>query len=582
MSDKSGISANAQRRSRVVKSGDLRAAQRSMLYGMGLDDSDIDRPFIGVVSTHGEMSPCNIRLKEQAEQAKIGIYGAGGTPREFGTISVSDGLVNGHSGMHFSLLSREVIADSIEVVMRAHQYDGLLCIGACDKNLPAMMMALVRLNVPGIFLHGGAALPGIHNGKEIEIKIMAEATGQRIKGALTQEALDDLSQKAWPVGGCCPGQFTANTMGMVSEALGLSPLGMSSIPAVYAERLAKTRQAGGLLMDIVNRGGPLPRDLVTRKSLENACAAVAATGGSTNAALHIPAIANEAGIDFSMDDVAKVFQRTPLITHLSPSGPYLIKHLNEIGGYPVVLKELLLGGHLHGDCLTVTGRTLAQELADTPRGDDKIVMRIETPRTPNGGLIVLKGNICPDGALLKSAGMAQLTHRGPALIFENEESCLKAVIGRQVKPGTTLIIRYEGPKGSPGMREMVTVTALLYGLGLGESVALITDGRFSGASRGFCIGYVTPEAALGGPIALVQDGDMISIDAVNGTIELEVNDAELAARRTAWQTAHPNIVLRPMALAGVAAKYVALVGPANQGAVTHKGPVDWPFEDSAI
>ncbi len=564
-------------RSNVMKSGPIKAAARAMLRGMGLDDDDIQQPFVGVVSSQGGMSPCNMRLGEVADQASRGIYRNGGTPREFSTVSVSDGLVNGHTGMHFSLMSREVIADSIEIVMRAHQYDALLCVGACDKNFPGMMMALTRLNVPGAFLNGGPAIPGRYNDQNADIKTVGEYTGRFVAGQTDTEELESVSRVAWPAAGCCAGQFTANTMGMVAEVLGYAPLGSSTIPAVYSQRMAMARRAGRQLMDNVKRHYPLPRDLVTWESLENACAAVAATGGSTNAVLHIPAIANEAGIEFTVDDVAKVFERTPLITHLSPSGPYLYADLHEIGGIPVVLKQLLKGGFLHGDCLTLDGCTLEESLADAPEADGQIVMPIENPRTTGGGLSVLKGNLAPDGAIIKNAGLEVTEFTGPARVFESEEDCLKTVIANEINDGDVIVIRNEGPIGGPGMREMVTVTALLYGMGKGESTALVTDGRFSGASRGLCVGYVTPEAALGGAIQLVEPGDKITINVTNKTLTLDVDDSILEQRRAALTRDDPSGKAY-IATSGVAQKYVACVGPATRGAVTHSGNLHWPNE----
>ena len=561
-------------RSEVMKVGPVKAAARSFLRGMGLDDEDIAQPFIGVVSTQGEMSPCNTQLSTIAEHVVRGIYRSGGTPREFTTISVSDGLVNGHSGMHFSLMSREVIADSIEIVMRAHQYDGLFCVGACDKNFPGMLMALVRLNVPGAFMNGGPALPGRYKDEPVEVKTVAEYTGKLIAKQSTEEELEDVSRKAWPAPGCCAGQFTANTMGMIAEVLGFAPLGSSSIPAVYSQRQAVARQAGRSLMKAVTDNFPLPRDLLTRKSLENACAAVAATGGSTNAALHIPAIANEAGIEFTIDDVAKVFERTPLITHLSPSGPYLVSDLYEVGGVPVILKQLLDGGFLHGDCLTLSGETLADALADAPAPDGKVVVSINEPRSTSGGLSVLRGNLAPGGAVIKNAGIERTNFRGPARVFECEEECLQAVVADDINDGEVLVIRNEGPVGGPGMRELVTVTALLYGMGKGESTALITDGRFSGASRGFCVGYVTPEAAADGLIGLVENGDPIEIDLSDRSVTLDVADEVLETRRMQ----RPERELKQIVRGGYAEKYVASVGPATRGAVTHSGSVHWPNE----
>jgi len=561
-------------RSEVMKSGSVKAAARAMLRGMGLDDTDIAQPFVGVVSTNGEMSPCNTRLGEVSDHVRRGIYRAGGTPREFTTVSVSDGLVNGHSGMHFSLMSREVIADSIEIVMRAHQYDGLFCIGACDKNFPGMLMAMTRLNVPGAFLNGGPALAGKRNEEQVEIKTVAEYTGKLIARQCSEDDLEDVSRKAWPAPGCCAGQFTANTMGMVAEVLGFAPLGSSSIPAVYSQRQAMARAAGRDLMKVVENNFPLPRDLVTRKSLENACAAVAATGGSTNAALHIPAIANEAGIEFTIDDVAKVFEHTPLITHLSPSGPYLVPDLYEIGGVPVVLRQLLEGGFLHGDCLTLGGQTLAEALADAPGPDGKIVLPIDMPRSEAGGLSVLRGNLAPGGAVIKNAGIERTEFRGPARVFESEEACLQAVVSNAINDGEVIVIRNEGPVGGPGMRELVTVTALLFGMGKGETTALVTDGRFSGASRGFSVGYVTPEAAADGLIGLVKDGDSIGINLIERSLTLEVDAAEIERR----SSARPQRPLKTIVKGGYAEKYVASVGPATSGAVTHSGFVQWPNE----
>ena len=567
-------------RSDVMKAGPFKAAARAMLRGLGLDDEDISQPFVGVVSSHGEMSACNMRLSEISEQARWGVYRGGGTPREFNTVSVSDALVNGHTGMHFSLMSREVIADSIEIVMRAHQYDGLLCIGACDKNFPGMMMALTRLNVPGAFLNCGPALPGRFRDEVVEIKTVAEYTGKLIARQTDEEELEAVSRAAWPASGCCAGQFTANTMGMIAEVFGFAPLGSSTIPSVHSQRRAMARAAGRQLMQVVEANYPLPRDLVTRKSLENACAAVSATGGSTNAVLHIPAIANEAGIAFSIDDVAAVFKRTPLITHLSPSGPYLYSDLHEVGGVPVILKQLLKGGYLHGDVPTLSGQTLAEALVDAPEPDGRVVVSVETPRTQSGGLTVLKGNLAEEGAVIKNAGMAVERFTGPARVFESEEEALQSVIADQIQDGEVLVIRNEGPVGGPGMREMVTVTALLSGMGKGESTALVTDGRFSGASRGLCVGYVTPEAARGGVIALVENGDAITIDLVGQSLSLDVDEKVIEARRAALKRGDPSGKAY-MVAAGYAQKYVNSVGPATHGAVTHSGNVHWPNEAEA-
>jgi dihydroxy-acid dehydratase len=475
--------------------------------------------------------------------------------------------------MKFSLISREIIADSVETVVRAHVYDGIFGMGGCDKTLPGMMMGIVRVNVPGAFLYGGAHLPGIWRGQEATELSVYEGIGKVHTGQMTEGDLAEMERWCMPTVGACAGQFTANTMGMVSEALGLAPLGSSMIPAVFSERKAMARRAGELLMRALENGGPLPRDLVTRKSLENAAAVVAATGGSTNAAMHIPAIAHEAGIRFTMDDVAAVFDRTPLIADLQPGGRYLAKDVHAVGGAPVVLNALLALGRLHGDVLTLDGRTLETALAAFPGPDGKVVRARDDAITPDGGVVVLKGNLCPDGALLKVAGLKSLQFRGPALVFDEEESCTEAVRQRRYPEGSVIIIRYEGPKGGPGMREMLGTTALIYGQGMGEKVALITDGRFSGATRGMCIGYASPEAAGGGPLALIRNGDIIRIDAKARRLDVELSDEELSRRRAAWQP--PD---RPR-LAGTLEKYAALVGPANLGAVTHSGGVVWDVEE---
>ena len=559
-------------RSDITKLGLDRTPHRAFMRGMGLDDEAISRPFVGVVTTAGEMTPCNMNLEPQAAAAKEGVVAAGGTPREFTTITVSDGISMGHQGMKFSLVSREVIADSVELVVRGHAYDGIVGIGGCDKNLPGIMMGMVRCNEPSVFLFGGSALPGTWRGNDVSVLDAFEAVGAVMTKEMTEEELDELERACLPSTGACAGQFTANTMGMVSEALGLAPLGSSMIPNVYDERNAMADTAGNIVMKAILGGGPLPRDLVTRESLENASAVVAATGGSTNAGLHLPAIAHEAGIRFTLDDVAAVFQRTPLIASLRPGGLYHAKDMYEVGGVPVILKELLKGGHLHGDCLTVTGETLSDALADAPAPDGHVVMTKENAMSETGGVVVLKGNLCPDGALLKVAGLKSLVHEGPALVFENEEACAEVIRDQSYAAGSVIIIRNEGPKGGPGMREMLAVTAIIYGQGMGEKVALLTDGRFSGATRGMCIGYASPEAADGGPIGLVQTGDMVRIDAEARTISVDLSDAELAARRKSWTP--PDYTK----LAGALQKYAAAVGPANLGAVTHAGNVQWERE----
>ena len=559
-------------RSRIAIEGLDRTPHRAFLRACGVDDRDLDKPQIGIVSTQGENTPCSMSLAPQADAARLGVAEGGGRPVPFTTISVSDGISMNHKGMRLSLVSREIIADSIETVMRAHAYDALVGFAGCDKTLPGIMMAMVRLNAPSVFVYGGAMLPGRWRGRDVTVVTAYEGVGQVLAGAMSEADLAALERACAPTVGSCAGQFTANTMAMVSEALGLAPSGSAMLPAVYSERLALARQAGLRATEILANGGPLPRDLVTRKSLENAAAVVAATGGSTNAGLHLPAIAHEAGLRFTLDDVADVFARTPLIADLQPGGRYLAVDVFGVGGTDAVLKALLDGGHVHGDTLTLSGRTLAEHLAHHSGPDGEVVRSAEQPISPTGGLIVLRGNLAPDGALIKVAGLKALVFEGQARVFDGEEACFSAVRDRQYREGDVLIIRNEGPKGGPGMREMLGVTALLYGQGMGEKVALVTDGRFSGATRGMMIGYVGPEAAAGGPIALVRDGDSVRIDCEAGSIELIIPATELAARRAAY-------VPRPTErLAGVLEKYARLVGPAHAGAVTHAGAATWPRE----
>ncbi|MCH8857447.1 MAG: dihydroxy-acid dehydratase [Proteobacteria bacterium] len=561
-------------RSATIYEGTIRATTRSFLHALGQDEDDIARPHIGVFHTGGEMSPCNLNLRDQAQHAKTGIYAGGGTPHECPVVSVSDGLTMAHSGMRFSLISRELIADSVEASVRGHQWDGIFGIGACDKNLPGLMMGMVRCNVPSVFVHGGSALPGQTpgpDGRDLNVVDTYETIGKVLAGDATQAELDAISRACLPTAGACAGQFTANTMGMVSEALGLAPIGSSMVPAVFSERAPLMRRAAKQLMQAVMGEAPLPRDVVTRKALENACAIVSATGGSTNAALHIPAIAHEAGIQFHLDDVAEVFARTPLIADLRPGGKYLARDVFYVGGTAVILRELLRSGHLHGDTLTWTGRTLAEEIAAANDPDGKVVRRFEDALSKDGGLAVLKGNLCPDGALLKTAGLKTLVHRGPARVFESEEEAQAAVQALRYQPGDVIVIRNEGPKGSPGMREMLGITALLYGQGMGDKVALLTDGRFSGATRGLCIGYAGPEAADRGPIAALRDGDMIAIDARAPARSISVElSADDIARRLADVKVNTGV-----ARGGLLEKYARLVRPSHQGAVTHSGPVTW-------
>ncbi len=560
-------------RSRVTTDGLDRAPHRAFMRAMGLDDAALAKPMIGVVSMKGEQTPCNMTHDFQVAAAKEGIAEAGGTPREFTTVSVSDGISMNHEGMKFSLFSRELIADSIEAVVHGLAYDALIGFGGCDKTLPGVMMGMIRCNVPSIFIYGGSALPGRFQGKTLTVLDSYEAVGSFMTGEIDQATLIGIERACLPTIGACAGQFTANTMAMVSEAMGLTIPNVSMIPGVYPERAQVARRAGRLVIEMLGRGGPLPRQIVTRKSLENGAAIVAATGGSTNAALHLPAMANEAGIPFTIDDVGEVFARTPLIGNLRPGGKYTAKDVYDIGGTAVIIRALIESGHIDGSCLTVTGRTLAEEYgnADAPDGD--VIFPTSKPIMPDGGVAVLKGNLCPDGAVIKVAGLKSLVFEGRARIFEDEESCVDAVRKRNYAAGEVLLIRNEGPVGGPGMREMLGVTALIYGQGMGEKVALITDGRFSGATRGMCIGYVSPESFVGGPLALVRDGDRIRIDAGARRMDVLVDDSELAERRAAWKPRPPRH------RAGALAKYARLVGQAPGGAVTHDGAAEWPWFD---
>jgi dihydroxy-acid dehydratase len=560
-------------RSRVTTDGLDRAPHRAFMRAMGLDDVALAKPMVGVVSMKGEQTPCNMTHDFQVEAAKEGIAEAGGTPREFTTISVSDGISMNHEGMKFSLFSRELIADSIEAVVHGLAYDALIGFGGCDKTLPGVMMGMIRCNVPSIFIYGGSALPGRFKGKTLTVLDSYEAVGSFMTGEIDQATLTGIERTCLPTIGACAGQFTANTMAMVSEAMGLTIPNVSMIPGVYPERAQVARRAGRLAMEMLERDGPLPRDVVTRKSLENGAAIVAATGGSTNAALHLPAIANEAGISFTIDDVGEVFARTPLIGNLRPGGKYTAKDVYDIGGTAVVIRALVESGHVDGTCLTITGKTIAEEHGGANMPDGEVIFPTAKPITPDGGVAVLKGNLCPDGAVIKVAGLKSLLFEGIARVFEDEESCVEAVRDRSYAAGEVLVIRNEGPVGGPGMREMLGVTALIYGQGMGEKVALITDGRFSGATRGMCIGYVSPESFVGGPLALVRNGDRIRIDAGARRMELLVDDHELGRRREAWKPRPPRH------RAGALAKYARLVGQAPSGAVTHKGPAEWPWFD---
>jgi len=559
-------------RSRIAIDGLDRTPHRAFLRACGLDDEDLGKAQVGIVSTHGDNTPCSMSLGPQADAARLGVAAGGGVPFAFSTISVSDGVSMNHKGMRLSLVSREIIADSIEAVVRGHAYDALVGFAGCDKTLPGIMMAMVRLNCPSVFVYGGAMLPGRWRGRDATVLTAYEGVGSVLTGSMSEAELAELERACAPTVGACPGQFTANTMAMVSEALGLAPPGSAMLPAVYSQRLALARHAGRRVTEILADGGPLPRDLVTRKSLENAAAAVAATGGSTNAGLHLPAIAHEAGIAFTLDDVADVFQRTPLLADLQPGGRYLAVDLFGVGGTDSVLKALLDAGLLNGDALTLSGKSLAEHLAGHAAPDGEIVRAATRPLQASGGLVVLRGNLAPDGALIKIAGLKALQFEGRARVFEGEEACFTAVSERRYREGDVLIIRHEGPKGGPGMREMLGVTALIYGQGMGEKVALVTDGRFSGATRGMMVGYVGPEAAVGGPIALVLDGDPVRVDCAERRIELMIGEAELARRRAEYRPRPPQ------RLAGVLEKYARLVGPAREGAVTHAGAAEWPRE----
>mgnify|MGYP006266022517 CR=1 FL=1 len=551
--------------SRYVTEGTSRAPQRAFYYAMGMTEEQIHQPLVGVATCWNEAAPCNISLSRQAKAVKTGVSEGHGTPREFTTITVTDGIAMGHAGMYASLPSREAIADTVELTVRGHCYDGIVGLAGCDKSLPGMMMAMVRLNVPSVFMYGGSILPGRFQGRDVTIGDVFEAVGRHDAGKMSEDDLHALECVACPSAGSCGGQFTANTMACVSEAIGLALPGSAGAPAPYETRDEYAAASGRAVMDLIERN-LRPRDIVTRKSLENAAAIVAATGGSTNAALHLPAIAHEAGIEFYLSDVAAIFKRTPYIADLKPGGRYVAKDLFEIGGVSVVIRALLDGGYLHADCLTVTGQTLAETVADIRvPADQDVVVPVSKPLSPTGGVVGLKGNLAPEGAIVKVAGMKTLQFTGAARVFDSEEEAYAAVERGDYKAGDVIVIRNEGPKGGPGMREMLATTAAIYGQGLGEEVALITDGRFSGATRGFCIGHVGPEAAVGGPIGLLKDGDMIRIDAEAGTLQVDLSEEALEERRKSWQPRAHNYQ------SGALWKFADQVGPAYKGAVTHPG-----------
>jgi len=551
--------------SRHVTVGPTRAPHRSYYYAMGLTQEEIDAPFVGVATCWNEAAPCNIALNRQAQSVKKGVSEAGGTPREFTTITVTDGIAMGHQGMKSSLVSRDLIADSVELTVRGHCYDALVGLAGCDKSLPGMMMSMLRLNVPSVFMYGGSILPGRFQGRDVTVVDVFEAVGRHAMGNMSDEELHELECAACPSAGACGGQFTANTMATVSEAIGLALPGSAGSPAPFEERDHFATASGRAVMNLIEKN-IRPRDIVTLKSLENAAVVVGATGGSTNAGLHLPAMAHEAGIRFTMDDVVEIMRRTPYIADLKPGGKYVAYDVHKVGGIPVIIKALLDGGLLHGDCLTVTGKTLAENHKDVvfPTEQD-VIYPVSNPLSATGGVVGLKGSLAPDGAIVKVAGMHTLRFEGTALCFDSEEEAFAAVDARAYKKGDVLVIRYEGPKGGPGMREMLSTTSAIYGQGMGEDVALITDGRFSGATRGFCVGHVGPEAAVGGPIALLRNGDKIIIDAEKGTIDLIVPEAELAARKAAWKPRKTDYN------AGAIWKYAQLVGPAHLGATTHPG-----------
>ena len=551
--------------SRYVSVGPRSAPHRSYYYAMGMTEEEIAQPFVGVATCWNEAAPCNISLSRQAQSVKLGVKAKAGTPREFTTITVTDGIAMGHAGMKASLASRDLIADSVELTMRGHCYDALVGLAGCDKSLPGMMMAIVRMNVPSVFMYGGSILPGRHRGKDITVQDVFEAVGQHSAGNIDDEELHAVECAACPSAGSCGGQFTANTMACVSEAIGLALPGSAGAPAPYESRDAYAVASGEAVMSCLAQG-IRPRDIVTRESLENAARIIACSGGSTNGGLHLPAIAHEAGIEFDMEDVCDIFRSTPYIADLKPGGRYVAKDLFEIGGVQVIMKALHDGGFLHGDCITVSGKTIAEQMEDVTFPEDQDIVRpVSNPLSPTGGVVGLKGNLAPEGAIVKVAGMQSLKFRGPARVFDCEEDCFDAVEKREYKEGEVLVIRYEGPKGGPGMREMLATTAALYGQGMGDKLALITDGRFSGATRGFCIGHVGPEAAVGGPIGLLKDGDIIEIDAEAGSISVELSEAELEERRKSWKPREHDYQ------SGALWRYAQTVGPAHKGAVTHPG-----------
>jgi dihydroxy-acid dehydratase len=556
----------AKRRSAPLTDGLSRAGARAMLKATGLTDAELARPLVGVVTTWIETMPCNLNQRELARHVKDAVRTAGGTPFEVNTIAIADGITMGTEGMRASLVSREVIADSIELVARGYLFDGLVCLVGCDKTIPAAVMALARLDVPGLVLYGGSIAPGRFRGRKVTVQEVYEAVGAHAAGTMSADDVYELENVACPGAGACGGQFTANTMATALEFLGLSPAGLNAVPAVHPEKPRAAAEAGRLVMELV-RDDVRPSQLVTREALENAVTSIAATGGSTNGVLHVLAIAHELQIPFTIDDFDRISARTPVLTSLKPSGEYVATDVYEAGGLSLVARELLAGGLLHGDAATVDGRTLAEIAAgaeETP--GQRVVATIDRPVKPTGGLAVLRGNLAPDGCVVKLAGHERLLHRGPARVFDCEEACFEAVLGGRIGPGDVVVIRYEGPAGGPGMREMLQVTGAIVGEGLGDSVALVTDGRFSGATRGLMVGHVAPEAARGGPLAVLREGDVLEVDVEGRALRVELSEDEIATRLRDW------VPPRPRYRDGVYAKYAALVGSASEGAVTRPPP----------
>ena len=558
---KTARNSKLKHRSSEVSVGPARAPHRAMFHAMGFTDEQIARPHVGVASSWNEITPCNYHLNRLAGKVKEGVNGAGGTPFEFGTIAVSDAIAMGHEGMKASLVSREVIADSVELMAIAERFDSLVTIAGCDKSLPGMLIALARLNIPGIFLYGGSILPGDYCGKDVTIQDVFEAVGAHARGKMSLEELSKLEHAACPGAGSCAGLYTANTMAAAIEALGMALPGSASPPAVDERRQEVSFQSGAAVLNLLKKG-IRPRDILTREAFENAVTVVVATGGSTNAVLHLLAIAHEAGVELSLEDMDRISRRTPYIGDLRPGGNYVMADLDRDGGVPLLLRELLNAKLIHGDALTVTGKTVRENLRRVKRnGRGKVIHPVSKPLAPTGSLAVLKGNLAPEGAVLKTAGVHNLRHQGPARVFDGEEAAMKEILKGRIRAGDVVVIRYEGPKGGPGMREMLAVTGAIQGEGLGDKVALLTDGRFSGATHGLMAGHVAPEAAVGGPIAALQEGDWVTVDAVKRELSVRLSKKEIAARLKRWSPPPPRFA------SGALAKYARLVSSAARGAV---------------